>query len=61
MIEHIVISGGGPTGFISYGCLKHLEQNGVYNINNIKSILWNINWRYYSSPTRIKIRMECNR
>lgn len=38
MIEHIVISGGGPTGFISYGCLKHLEQNGVYNINNIKSI-----------------------
>jgi predicted acylesterase/phospholipase RssA len=38
MIEHIVINGGGPTGLISYGSLKHLFEQEFININNIKSI-----------------------
>ena len=38
MIEHIVINGGGPTGLISYGVLRHLFQEKFVDINNIKSI-----------------------
>jgi NTE family protein len=38
MIEHIVINGGGPTGMISYGALKHLFEQEFLNIDNIKSI-----------------------
>lgn len=38
MIKHIVINGGGPTGLISYGALKHLFKNNFVNIENIKSI-----------------------
>ena len=36
MIEHIVINGGGPTGLISYGALKHLFEQGFLNMENIK-------------------------
>ena len=38
MIKHIVINGGGPTGWISYGALKCLFKKEFININNIKSI-----------------------
>ena len=38
MIEHIVINGGGPTGLISYGALKHLFEQDFLHIDNIKSI-----------------------
>lgn len=38
MIKHIVINGGGPTGLISYGVLKHLSYNNFFDINNIESI-----------------------
>ena len=38
VIEHIVISGGGPTGLLSYGALKYLEQKHFWDIENIKSI-----------------------
>jgi predicted acylesterase/phospholipase RssA len=38
MIKHIVITGGGPTGLISYGALKYLFKKGFVNIENIKSI-----------------------
>ena len=38
MIKHIVISGGGPTGLISYGALKTLAQNNFWSLDNIKSV-----------------------
>jgi len=37
-IKSIVITGGGPTGLLSYGALKHLHENGFWNIDEIKSI-----------------------
>ena len=38
MINHIVLSGGGPYGFITYGCLKKLNLLNYWNIKNIKRI-----------------------
>uniref|UniRef100_A0A6C0F129 PNPLA domain-containing protein n=1 Tax=viral metagenome TaxID=1070528 RepID=A0A6C0F129_9ZZZZ len=38
IIEHLVISGGGQTGFTFYGILKEAAKQGLWNINNIKSI-----------------------
>jgi len=38
MIEHIVINGGGPTGFLSYGALKCIFENDFVDMKNIKSI-----------------------
>ena len=38
VIKHLVISGGGPTGFLSYGAAKYLEKNKFWNIENIESI-----------------------
>lgn len=38
VIQHIVISGGGPTGLMSYGAAKYLHEVGFWDINNIKSI-----------------------
>ena len=38
MIKHLVLSGGGPTGFISYGALKHLEQIDFWKTTEIQSI-----------------------
>lgn len=37
-IKHIVISGGGPTGFLSYGVISYLEKKGFWNLTDIKSI-----------------------
>ena len=37
-IKHLVISGGGPTGYKFVGALKHLEEKGFYSISNIESI-----------------------
>ena len=37
-IKHIVISGGGPTGLLSYGAAKYLEQQEFWSIENIESI-----------------------
>lgn len=37
-IEHIVLCGGGPIGFLEYGALKHLSINNYIDYNNIKSI-----------------------
>ena len=36
-IEHIVISGGGQTGFTFYGILKEAAKQGFWDINNIRS------------------------
>ena len=38
MIKHIVINGGGPTGLITYGVLKHLSQNNFFDSNHIETI-----------------------
>lgn len=38
VIKHIVISGGGPTGFLSYGAAKFLAQKEFWSHNNIESI-----------------------
>ena len=37
-IKHIVIPGGGGTGFIAYGALKESHNRGIWNIENIESI-----------------------
>jgi predicted acylesterase/phospholipase RssA len=37
-IKHIVISGGGPTGLLSYGAAKYLEQQEFWSMKNIESI-----------------------
>ena len=37
-IKHIVISGGGPTGLLSYGAAKYLEQQAFWSMENIESI-----------------------
>jgi len=38
VIKHIVISGGGPTGFLSYGAAKHLAQQGFWSHDNLETI-----------------------
>jgi len=38
MIKHIVINGGGPTGLITYGVLKHLSENKFFDINTIETM-----------------------
>jgi len=38
IIKHIVIAGGGPTGFSYYGILKETNINKVWKFENIKSI-----------------------
>jgi len=37
-IKHIVIAGGGPTGFYTYGAAKFLAEKNFWNINNIETI-----------------------
>ena len=38
MIKHLVLSGGGPTGFLTYGAARYLSINNYWNINNIETI-----------------------
>jgi len=38
MIKHLVINGGGPTGLLCYGAIKHLFEKEFIGIDNIKSI-----------------------
>lgn len=60
MIKHLVLPGGGPTGFIDYGIIEHLEKNNFFNIKNIESIhstsvgsliactlCFKLDWSYY--------------
>jgi predicted acylesterase/phospholipase RssA len=37
-IEHLVISGGGQTGFAFYGVLREAAKQGFWDIQNIKSM-----------------------
>ena len=38
MIRHLVISGGGQTGFTFYGLLRESHKQGYWNIENIQTI-----------------------
>jgi NTE family protein len=38
VIKHIVISGGGPTGLLSYGAARYLAQQGVWSHDTIETI-----------------------
>ena len=37
-INHLVFSGGGPAGLLTYGAAKCLHQNGLWSLSDIKSI-----------------------
>jgi len=37
-IKHLVISGGGPAGFFTYGAARCLAKHDFWNIKNIKTI-----------------------
>jgi hypothetical protein len=37
-IKHIVISGGGPTGLLSYGALRCLAKENFWKLADITSI-----------------------
>lgn len=37
-IKHLVISGGGPAGLLTYGAIQHLAKQDVWHLKNIKSI-----------------------
>jgi len=38
MIKHLVLSGGGPSGFLTLGSLQYLNEHDFWNIENIKTI-----------------------
>jgi predicted acylesterase/phospholipase RssA len=38
VIKHLVLSGGGPSGFHTYGAVKYLSINNFWNISNIETI-----------------------
>ena len=38
VIKNLVISGGGPTGFISLGALKETNRLGYWNLDSLESI-----------------------
>ena len=42
VIKHIVINGGGPSGFISYGAARYLHDVEFWNIENI--VLLKVKW-----------------
>jgi predicted acylesterase/phospholipase RssA len=37
-IKHLVISGGGPSGFLTYGAASHLARKGYWSLSDIESI-----------------------
>ena len=37
-IKHLVISGGGPSGLLSYGVLSELHKKGFWKLSDIKSM-----------------------
>lgn len=38
IIKHLVFSGGGPAGLITYGAAKYLEQVNFWDLHNIQSM-----------------------
>ncbi len=37
IIRNLVLSGGGPSGFLTYGASKYLNKIGFWELANIKS------------------------
>ena len=37
-IKHLIISGGGPSGFLTYGAASHLAKKGFWSLPDIESI-----------------------
>lgn len=37
-IKHMVLSGGGPTGLITYGAIKRLHEQGMWSLNQLETI-----------------------
>ena len=37
-IKHLVISGGGPAGFLTYGAARHLAKENLWKLEDIESI-----------------------
>ena len=37
-IKHLVLSGGGPAGLLTYGAARHLSKENFWHIDNIQSI-----------------------
>ena len=37
-IKHLVISGGGPAGFLTYGAARHLAKENLWKLEEIESI-----------------------
>ena len=37
-IHHLVLCGGGPSGFLIYGAARHLSKENYWDIKNIKTI-----------------------
>ena len=37
-IKHMVLAGGGPAGFVTYGALRELHKKGFWNLSNISTI-----------------------
>ena len=37
-IKHLVISGGGPSGFVAYGAIKHLCEQNVIEISKLETL-----------------------
>ena len=37
-IKHLVISGGGPSGFLTYGAISELAKQGIWSLADIESI-----------------------
>ena len=37
-IKHLVLSGGGPAGFVTYGILRELQSVEFWDISNVKTI-----------------------
>ena len=37
-IKHLVLSGGGPTGFLTYGAARILEKEGFWKYDDIESV-----------------------
>jgi predicted acylesterase/phospholipase RssA len=38
IIKHIVVGGGGTTGFMTFGALKFLQDNDFWDVSNLKTI-----------------------
>ena len=58
IIEHIVLSGGGVFGYSAFGSLKHLHNEGYWDINNIKTIYGTSTGAIFGTMIALKYDMQ---